>query len=190
MEVGKVAFLIRISQDQRMSVLLHKASLNYVSTHHRSTRVALMCFVNMIKRIILSNLTVDVDTDEAACLSALFLTDPRDDRAKLINTKGLRVDGTCQWIKSHALYDSWLRSYSELLWLYGGPGKGKTMLSLFLAEELEETAISQTKLFLQYFCDNKDEKRNTAIAILKGLISQLLQLRPKLFDHILPTFRT
>ena len=128
--------------------------------------------------------------DEAqACLSALFLTNPRDDRAQLIVEKGPRVDGTCQWIKSHALYKSWLCSNSQLLWLCGGPGKGKTMLSIFLAEELEENAISQNKLFLQYFCNNKDEKRNTAVAVLRGLIFQLLRLRPKLFDHILPVFK-
>ena len=65
------------------------------------------------------------------------------------------------------------------------------MLSIFLAEELEQTArFSQNKLFLQYFCDNKDEKRNTTVAVIRGLISQLLQSRPKLFNHILPTFRT
>ena len=60
------------------------------------------------------------------------------------------------------------------------------MLSIFLAEELER---DKKKLFLQYFCDNKDEKRNTAVAVLRGLIWQLLQLRPKLFDHILPDFK-
>ena len=64
------------------------------------------------------------------------------------------------------------------------------MLSIFLAEELEQTAkISQDRLLLQYFCDNKDEKRNTAIAVLRGLIYQLLQSHPKLFDHILPAFK-
>ena len=63
------------------------------------------------------------------------------------------------------------------------------MLSIFLAEQLEETAISQNKLFLQYFCDSKDERRNTAVAVLRGLIYQLLKSRPKLFDHILPDFK-
>jgi hypothetical protein len=73
--------------------------------------------------------------------------------------------------------------------LSGGPGKGKTMLSIFLAEELERTAKdSQDVSFLQYFCDNKDEKRNTAVAIIRGMIFQLLQLRPKLIDYILPSF--
>ncbi|CZR58736.1 uncharacterized protein PAC_08628 [Phialocephala subalpina] len=125
-----------------------------------------------------------------ACLTALFLTNPRDDRQKLIYAKGTRVDGTCEWIKRNPLYELWLCSHSQLLWLSGGPGKGKTMLSIFLAEELERTAKdSQDISFLQFFCDNRDEKRNTAVAIIRGMIFQLLQLRPKLIDHILPSFQ-
>jgi len=129
-------------------------------------------------------------SEEHRCLAALFLTDPRDDREKLVSIKGAKVQGTCEWIKSNALYDSWLRSNSQLLWLSGGPGKGKTMLSIFLAEEFEKIAnYSQNTLFLQYFCDNKDAKRNTAVTIMRGLISQLLQFQPGLFDHILPSFK-
>ena len=148
--------------------------------------------MNIVKREMLSNnISVGSNEDEAqACLRALFLTDICADRAKLISSKGPRVDGTCEWIKSHLLYNAWLRSQSQLLWLSGGPGKGKTMLSVFLAEELEQTArSSQNKLFLQYFCDNKDEKRNTAVAVIRGLIFQLLQSCPRLFDHILPSFK-
>ena len=124
-----------------------------------------------------------------ACKAALFLTEPGDDRERIIHIKGPRVEGTCEWIKSSEVYQSWLHSRSQLLWLSGGPGKGKTMLSIFIAEELERIAKqSQDVIFVQYFCDNKDGKRNTAIAILRGLIYQLLSLQPKLFDHILPDF--
>ena len=131
------------------------------------------------------------DEDDAQkCMTALFLADPRDDRGKLLQKKGSRVDGTCEWIKNNALYGSWLCSHSQLLWLSGGPGKGKTMLSIFLAGELEQTAKhSQNTLFLQYFCNNTDEKRNTAMAVIRGLIFQLLQLRRELFGHILPSFK-
>ena len=117
------------------------------------------------------------------------MTDPKDDREQLIQEKGLKADGTCEWIKSNTLYNTWLQSPSQLLWLSGGPGKGKTMLSIFLAEELERTAkFSQNALSLQYFCDYRDEKRKTAITVVRGLIFQLLQARRKLFDHILPSF--
>ncbi|KFY08735.1 hypothetical protein V492_05960 [Pseudogymnoascus sp. VKM F-4246] len=135
----------------------------------------------------------DEDEDETEakdCLTALFLTDPRDDREGLIQTKGSRVDGTCEWIKTNELYNLWLQSYSQLLWISGGPGKGKTMLSIFLATELEQIAKESPGVsFLQYFCDNKDEKRNTAVAIARGLVFQLLELHPKLIGHILPSFK-
>ena len=99
------------------------------------------------------------------------------------------MDGTCAWIKDHRLYRSWLCYPTQLLWLSGGPGKGKTTLSIFLAEELEQTAKrARNTVFLEYFCDNKDEKRNTASAITRGLIFQLLQQRPQLFRHIQSSF--
>ncbi|KAI9679647.1 MAG: hypothetical protein M1829_001609 [Trizodia sp. TS-e1964] len=128
--------------------------------------------------------------DEDSCLCALFLTDPSIDRDKLVNAKGSRVNGTCEWIKTNVLYDLWLRSHSQLLWLSGGPGMGKSMIAIFLAEELEMMAKdSQYTCFLQYFCDNKDEKRNTAVSVLRGLIFQILKLQPKLIHHILPSFK-
>ena len=135
------------------------------------------------------NIIISVDPKEA-CLAALFLTNPLDDRAQLIQAKGSRVDGTCEWIKSNELYNSWLHSHSQLLWVSGGPGKGKTMLSIFLAEELEQNAKrTHDKLFLQYFCDGKDKNRRTAISVIRGLMFQLLKSRQELFDHILPTFK-
>lgn len=119
--------------------------------------------------------TVHFNSQEDAekdCLSALWqtspsLTDSFEDRKSLIDKKGARVGGTCEWIRNNEAYCSWFDSSPQLLWLSGGPGKGKTMLSIFLAEELEQT-VQQSKdaILIQYFCDNKDEKRNTAIAIL------------------------
>jgi ankyrin repeat protein len=64
------------------------------------------------------------------------------------------------------------------------------MLSIFLAEELERVEKeSRDTVFIEYFCDNKDEKRNTAVGILRGLVFQLLNKRKELFTHIIPTFR-
>lgn len=99
------------------------------------------------------------------------------------------MNGTCEWIRENDAYISWLGSRSQLLWVSGGPGKGKSMLSIFLAEELEQMARqSGDWIVLQYFCENKDPMRNTATLVLRGLLSQILQQRPKLIDHMVPIF--
>jgi hypothetical protein len=125
-----------------------------------------------------------------ACLAELFLTDPVDDRAKLATEKGERVPGTCKWILTHDTYKAWLSAPSQLLWLSAGPGHGKTMLSVFLTEELEKLVrLQQDALLAYFFCDNRDNKRNSAVAVLRGFILQLLRQRSKLFEHILPVYR-
>ncbi|KAI0405415.1 hypothetical protein F4802DRAFT_597245 [Xylaria palmicola] len=52
-------------------------------------------------------------------------------------------------------------------------------------EELEKKAQTMPNTMLAYyFCDDKDEKRNTATAILRGLILQLLRHHHDLFQHL------
>jgi hypothetical protein len=135
----------------------------------------------------------------AACRNALFLTDPHVDRERLISAKGTRVKGTCEWITHDASYRAWLSSNSDgsnndntrLLWISGGPGKGKTMMSVFLTEELERQTVSIPNAELAFFfCSAQDEKRNTAVAVLRGLVHQIIAKRPQLVKHALPYFET
>lgn len=126
------------------------------------------------------------------CRNALHLTNPYVDRERVKSEKGERVTGTCEWIRNNDTYKSWLDGNTSPLWISGGPGKGKTMLSIFLTEELE--SISQRMedtVVLFFFCDNKDEKRNTVVAILAGLLHQIVEKRPDLINrHIWPYFET
>ena len=63
------------------------------------------------------------------------------------------------------------------------------MISSFLVEELADLAEHSSQMTLAYyFCDDKDEKRRTATAILRGLLLQLLRQRPSLFKHIQSQF--
>ncbi|OCK99917.1 uncharacterized protein K441DRAFT_440748, partial [Cenococcum geophilum 1.58] len=131
------------------------------------------------------------EKEVSACLNALFLTDHETDRENLISTKGKRVASTCEWVRDNATYQSWLEGGTHLLWISGGPGKGKTMLSIFLTEELERISkeAKDTEL-LFYFCSHQDEKRNTAVAVLRGLVHQIVTKRRKLAKHVLPYFET
>jgi ankyrin repeat protein len=126
-----------------------------------------------------------------ACRNALYLTDPLVDRENIISAKGARVAGTCEWIIHNKNYTSWLDGGTPLLWISGGPGKGKTMLSVFLTEELARTTLNVKNAQLAfYFCSYQDEKRNTAVAILRGLVHQIITKRPALVKHALPYFET
>ncbi|EAL85341.1 ankyrin repeat domain-containing protein [Aspergillus fumigatus Af293] len=125
------------------------------------------------------------------CRNALFLSDPYVDRECLISEKGTRVAGTCEWITQHESYRAWLYGDTPFLWISGGPGRGKTMLSIFLTEELERVVqnVEDANLIFS-FCTHKDEKHNTAVAIIRGLVYQIVTHRPKLIKHVLPSFET
>ncbi|KAL7936392.1 ankyrin repeat-containing domain protein [Trichoderma chlorosporum] len=122
------------------------------------------------------------------CRDKLLLKDPFIDRKTLIIEKGKRTSGTCEWIKENEAYKSWLSGDTQCLWINGGPGKGKTMLSIFLTEELE-SSYSQDKL-LFFFCTNGDNDRNNATAVLRGLAYQLLTKYSSLSKHISSYFES
>ncbi|KAH8805024.1 hypothetical protein F5884DRAFT_884973 [Xylogone sp. PMI_703] len=110
---------------------------------------------------------------------------PADARDAFLESKGCRSPGTCEWIKANEHYMSWLESDFALLWISGGLGKGKTMLSIFIAEEIErnisgQLAIDQQPVLLQYFCDKKDQEEVSTEIVLRGLMGQLLEQRPEL----------
>jgi Cdc6-like AAA superfamily ATPase len=125
-----------------------------------------------------------------ACLNALFLTDPQVDRESLISAKGTRVDGTCEWILQNESYRSWVHGETPLLWISGGPGKGKTMLSIFLTEDQRITQQSEGTELIFYFCSHQDKNRNSGISILRGLLYQIIRKRQNLAKHVLPCFET
>ncbi|KAH3269678.1 hypothetical protein KXW55_003589 [Aspergillus fumigatus] len=125
------------------------------------------------------------------CRNALFLSDPYVDRECLISEKGTRVAGTCEWITQHESYRAWLYGDTPFLWISGGPGRGRTMLSIFLTEELERVVQNVEDANLIFcFCTHKDEKHDTAVAIIRGLVYQIVTHRPKLTKHVLPSFET
>jgi Cdc6-like AAA superfamily ATPase len=89
----------------------------------------------------------------------------------------------------HASYQSWLSkpNSSSLLWISGGPGKGKTVISIFLTEELARTAQGDV---LYCFCSAQDATRNSVVAVLRSLTYQLLTQVPWLIRHTQPYFES
>ncbi len=64
------------------------------------------------------------------------------------------------------------------------------MLSIYLTQDLEGRIRGSNRVrLLYYFCDGQDEKRNTSVCILRGLIFQLVQQQPALVKILVADYR-
>ncbi|CAI7609051.1 unnamed protein product [Penicillium glandicola] len=127
--------------------------------------------------------------DAIRCLADLRLTEPRDDKARIQQTKGgLLYDAYC-WVLDHPKFRQWQCDPDDrLLWIKGDPGKGKTMLICGIIDNLEKST-SSTGLISFFFCQATDPRLNHATAVLRGLIYQLLVQQPSLSKYILTRYK-
>ncbi|KAI7923757.1 hypothetical protein M0657_001243 [Pyricularia oryzae] len=138
------------------------------------------------------------DEDSQKCIAALFLVDPTAVRSGLLTNKGDIVQGTCDWIVNTPEFSNWESVDGGILWISGCPGMGKTMLSIFLSQHLEastsagvsdSTKFEGEHLITYFFCDNRDNRRNNPVAIVRGLLTMLLRRCPGLIKYIVPSFK-
>ncbi|KAK2595511.1 hypothetical protein QQS21_006786 [Conoideocrella luteorostrata] len=134
-----------------------------------------------------------------ACIADLYVTDPHEDKEKLKNKKGDRAAGTCEWILGTEILTAWLgadqeglsdnQTHSNVLWLHGNPGTGKSMLAIFLTDALlSKFSATNHKTLAYFFCDSAFDTQNTATSVVRGLLLQLIQLHPTLVRYILPKY--
>lgn len=116
------------------------------------------------------------------CLRDLRETDPRDDKSRIEQTKGGLFEDAYRWILENDKFQEWYNaSQSQLLWIKGDPGKGKTMLLCGLINELKE---KHTSLLSYFFCQATEARLSNATAVLRGLIYLLVLQRPPLITYI------
>jgi hypothetical protein len=88
------------------------------------------------------------------------------------------------WILQDPQYISWKDGDDVcLLWIKGGAGKGKTMMSIGLIERLSLLHDAST-VVTYFFCQNADYELNTLEAIIKGLILQLVNQQKELKESL------
>jgi hypothetical protein len=145
-------------------------------------------FIGSFQNVIVPGRREPEDSLEQLCYKVLGFSGPYIDyRESVISAKGKRVEGTCEWIRGHTSYHAWLNGDISLLWISGGPGKGKTMMSIFLTEHLEQTIPTMEDTHLVYFFFSfQDRNRNTGVTLLQSLIYQIVTKRPQLKTHLLP----
>ena len=117
-------------------------------------------------------------------LQHLRLTDPGDDKKRIEETKGGLLEDSYHWILEHSDFQQWRNGQqSQLLWIKGDPGKGKTMLLCGIINELKKS-MAKTELLSYFFCQATDSRINNATAVLRGLVYLLVDQQPSLVSHI------
>jgi len=136
---------------------------------------------NAFKRL---RTSVQMVKEDYECIQHLRLTDPRDDRKRIEETKGGLLEDSYHWILEHSDFQQWRNDQqSRLLWIKGDPGKGKTMLLCGIINELKNSK-AKTDLLSYFFCQTTDARINNATAVLRGLIYLLVDQQPSLISHI------
>ena len=90
-----------------------------------------------------------------------------------------RHKGTCEWIFDRSPFQKWLRSKDEkpkILWIHGGPGFGKTILSARLVQWLGRYLSFPV---LHFFCAADDKRKREPYAILRSWLDQLIHYSEK-----------
>ncbi|KAH7398612.1 hypothetical protein BKA66DRAFT_407517 [Pyrenochaeta sp. MPI-SDFR-AT-0127] len=118
------------------------------------------------------------------CIQDLRLTDPRDDKRRIEDTKGGLMEDSYRWILENPDFQQWHDSeHRRLLWIKGDPGKGKTMLLCGIINELKKS-IPKTDLLSYFYCQATDSRINSATTVLRGLLYLIISQQPSLASHV------
>jgi hypothetical protein len=122
------------------------------------------------------------DDKDKQCLKDLRETDPRDDKTRIQDTKGGLLRDSYRWILDNDDFQRWRDDpQSQLLWIKGDPGKGKTMLLCGIIDELQKEPDQRLSYF---FCQATEARLSNATAVLRGLIYLLVVQQPSLISHV------
>jgi hypothetical protein len=121
------------------------------------------------------------------------VTDPRDVKRNIHQTRGRALKESYEWILHHPQFQSWRDGNdSQVLWVKGDPGKGKTMLLCGIIDQLGPTTKlinTEANILLSFFfCQATDPKLSNAHAALRGLIYMLVKQQPSLLSHVQDKF--
>jgi NACHT domain-containing protein len=128
--------------------------------------------------------------EDNCCLAELLLTDPRNEKIRIERTKGGLLTDSFRWILDNSEFQRWRDgNQSQLLWIKGDAGKGKTMLMIGVINELQQQMAklrksSVTEVLSYFLCQGTDSRLNTATAVLSGIIYLLASEQPFLISHL------
>lgn len=121
------------------------------------------------------------------CLQHLFVTDPEQDKQRIESDRNDLLKECYSWILSDEKFSAWRQTDSyQLLWIRGGPGKGKTMLMIGLVNEISNYLRENPEngILTFFFCQSSLLTLDNAVSILRGLIWKIVSQDQSLLRHV------
>lgn len=99
------------------------------------------------------------------------------------------LGGTGNWIKEEPLYKAWINEEEPILWIFGGPGAGKSFLSTKIISNLlnlpAQDSDHPARISVGYFyIKENDERLRSVNAILKSVALQIANDNPVYKKHV------
>lgn len=87
--------------------------------------------------------------------------------------------GTGQWLLDCNEYKTWKAKQRPFLWLNGESGRGKTVLSSTIIQDLSEACKDQSSTLLYFYFSFADNTKQSLEDLLRSLVTQLYYGRPE-----------
>ena len=90
------------------------------------------------------------------------------------------LDGTGEWLHDEFLFRAWENEEASLLWVFGGPGAGKSFLAtktiLMLRDQHDQDPEHPSRISVSYFFVKEDNQTlHDLNTILKTIVFQIIQ---------------
>ncbi|KAL3456145.1 ankyrin repeat-containing domain protein [Aspergillus heterothallicus] len=111
------------------------------------------------------------DIEDRDILQRLSDVDSGSDHAR---ARSSRTATTGDWIMQEDAYKGWLDGGSQVLWLHGIPGCGKTILSSTVIDHLQQMNDQKQNVRVSYFYfDASDSRKASVDACVRNILRQL-----------------
>ena len=92
----------------------------------RLVRIVYVILQEIFRYVIL--ICQSMTEEDNTCLAGILLTNPRSEKIRIERTKGGLLTDSFRWILDNSEFQRWHEeNQSQLLWIKGDAGKGKTM---------------------------------------------------------------
>lgn len=115
---------------------------------------------------------------QSSCVEALQIGHSKNTILETLRHAGLvfkarpeALLGAGVWLLPHSSYQAWIESSPSILWCYGAPGVGKSLLASVVIGDLRERKAREGCYVLYHFCNFASRQQETDMVILQDLLS-------------------